>query len=225
VAREKAGIFRRGRAALTAATGPVLDVLRSEADRTGARLLEVPPSSEWDDVSPLPGAHQRANLALAVAAARSFAPLDNGTVRRGIAAIRWPGRLQTVPRPGLRPLLVDGAHNPAGAEALAAHLDAAGLAGRVDLVFGALGDKSVEGMFAPLAARSNRVVLVAPSSPRAIPPEALAARLGAPGLPRAASLEEALEALAGNVEDPPILVAGSLVLAGEALALVERRDA
>jgi dihydrofolate synthase/folylpolyglutamate synthase len=225
VAREKAGIFRRGRPALTAATGPVLDVLRSEAARVGARLLEVPPSAAWDDVSPLAGAHQRSNLALAVAAARAFAPLDDGTVRRGIAGIRWPGRLQTVPRPGLRPLLVDGAHNPAGAEALAAYLDEAGLAGRVDLVFGALGEKSVEGMFAPLAARSRRVVLVAPSSPRAIPPEALAARLGRPGLPRATSLAEALEALGADAGDAPILVAGSLVLAGEALALVERRDA
>lgn len=225
VAREKAGIFRRGRPALTAATGPVLDVLRSEAARVGAELLEVPPSAAWDDVSPLPGAHQRSNLALAVAAVGVFAPLDDATVRRGIGAIRWPGRLQTVPRPGRRPLLVDGAHNPAGAEALAAHLDASGLSGRVDLVFGALAEKSVEEMFGPLEARSRRVVLVAPSSPRAIPPEALAARLGRPGLSRAASLAEALEALGGGAADAPILVAGSLVLAGEALALVERRDA
>ncbi len=125
VAREKAGIFRRGQPALTAATGPGLAVLRSEAGRVGARLLEIPPSPAWDGVSPLAGAHQRANLALAVAAVRAFAPLDDAAIRRGIAAIRWPGRLQTVPRPGLRPLLVDGAHNPAGAAALAAHLDAA----------------------------------------------------------------------------------------------------
>ena len=79
-------------------------------------------------------------------------------------------------------------------------------------------------MFAPLAARARRVVLVAPSSPRAIPPDALAARLGRPGLPRAASLAEALAALEGEGGDAPILVAGSLVLAGEALALVEPRD-
>jgi dihydrofolate synthase/folylpolyglutamate synthase len=224
VAREKAGIFRRGQPALTAATGDGLGILRSEAGRVGARLLEIPPSSAWDDVSPLPGAHQRANLALAVAAARAFTSLDDATVRRGLAAIRWPGRLQTVPRPGLRPLLVDGAHNPAGAAALAAHLDAAGLSGRVDLVFGVLGDKAAEEMFAPLAARARRVVLVAPSSPRAIPPEALAVRLGRPELPRAASLGEGVLALEEPGNDAPILVAGSLVLAGEALALVEPRD-
>jgi dihydrofolate synthase/folylpolyglutamate synthase len=224
VAREKAGIFRRGQPALTAATGAALDVLRLEAGRTGTRLVEVPPSPAWDDVSPLAGAHQRSNLALAVAAARAFAPLDGETVRRGIAAIRWPGRLQAIPREGLRPLLVDGAHNPAGATALAAHLDAAGLSGRVDLVFGALGEKAVEEMFAPLEARARRVVLVAPASPRAIPPDALAGRLGRPALPRAGTLAEALAALEEGGGDAPILVAGSLVLAGEALALVERRE-
>lgn len=221
VAREKAGIFRRGQPALTAAEGAGLEVLRGEAARTGARLVEVPPSGAWDGVSPLAGAHQRANLALAVAAARAFAPLDEATVRRGLAAVRWPGRLQTVRRPGLRPLLVDGAHNPHGAAALAAYLDASGLSGRVDLVFGALGEKAVEEMFAPLAERALRVVLVAPASPRAIPADALAARLGRPGLPRAASLPEAIRALEGREDEAPILVAGSLVLAGEALALVE----
>lgn len=224
VAREKAGILRRGQPALTAATGEALHVLRVEAARSGARLVEVPPSAAWDDVSPLPGAHQRGNLALAVAAARAFAPLDEATVRRGISAIRWPGRLQTVPRPGRRPLLVDGAHNPAGAAALAAHLDAAGLSGHVDLVFGALGDKAVGEMFGPLGARARRVVLVGPASPRAIPPDALAARLGREDLPRATSLAEALRALEAVGGAAPILVAGSLVLAGEALALVERRE-
>ncbi len=224
VAREKAGIFRHDQPALTAAKGDGLDVLRSEAGRIGARLLEVPPSFAWEGVSPLPGAHQRANLALAVAAARAFAPLDDAMVRRGIAAIRWPGRLQTVPRPGLRPLLVDGAHNAAGAEALAAHLDATGLSGRVDLVFGVLGDKAAEEMFASLAARVRRIILVAPASPRAIPPDVLAARLGRSGVACAGSLAQAVAALEGPECDAPILVTGSLVLAGEALALVEPRD-
>lgn len=224
VAREKAGIFRRGQPALTAATGAALDVLRSEAARTGARLVEVPPSCAWNDVSPLRGAHQRANLALAVAAARGFAPLDDATVRRGIAAIRWPGRLQDVPRPGRRPLLVDGAHNPAGAAALAAHLDATGLSGRIDLVFGVLADKAAGEIFAPLAPRVRRVVLVAPDSPRALSPETLAARLARTDLPRAATLAEALASLEKAGGDAPILVAGSLVLAGEALALAERWD-
>ncbi|HRY45534.1 MAG TPA: Mur ligase family protein [Thermoanaerobaculia bacterium] len=225
VAREKAGIFRPGRLALTTERGGTLGVLRAEAARVGATLVEVEPSTEWESATPLVGAHQRENVALGVAAARALVPADDATVRRGVAAIRWPGRLQTVPRPGARPLLVDGAHNPAGAAAVAAYLDAAGLAGRVDLVFGALGDKAVEAMFAPLAERARRVVLVAPDSPRAIPADALAARLGREELRRGASLAAALALLEGAEDDAPILVAGSLVLAGEALALVSRRDA
>lgn len=225
VAREKAGVFRPGRLALTTERGGMLGVLHAEAARAGARLVEVGPSTEWGGVSPLVGAHQTTNVTLGVAAARALVPADDATVRRGLVATRWPGRLQTVPRPGARPLLVDGAHNPAGAAAVAAYLDEAGLAGRVGLVFGALGDKAVEGMFAPLAARVRQVVLVAPDSPRAIRPDALADRLGRDDLPRAASLAEALALLAGGEEDAPILVAGSLVLAGEALALVARRDA
>jgi len=225
VAREKAGVFRPGHLALTTERGGMLGVLHAEAARVGADLVEVTPSAAWDDVSPLAGAHQRANVALGVAAARALVPADDATVRRGVAATRWPGRLQTVPRPGARPLLVDGAHNPAGAAAVAAYLDEVGLAGRVGLVFGALGDKAVEGMFAPLAARARQVVLVAPDSPRAVRPDALAARLGRDDLPRAASLAEALALLAGGEEDAPILVAGSLVLAGEALALAGCRDA
>jgi len=225
VAREKAGIFRPGRLALTTERGGMLRVLRAEAARVGTDLVEVTPSSAWDGLSPLAGAHQRENVALGVAAARALLPMDDATVRRGVAGTRWPGRLQTVPRPGARPLLVDGAHNPAGAAAVAAYLDEAGLAGRVDLVFGALGDKAVEGMFAPLAARARRVVLVAPDSPRAIPADALAARLGREDLPLGASLAAALALLEGAEDEAPILVAGSLVLAGEALALVARRDA
>ena len=225
VAREKAGIFRPGRLALTTERGGTLGVLRAEAARVGATLVEVEPSTEWESATPLVGAHQCENVALGVAAARALLPADDATVRRGLAATRWPGRLQTVPRPGARPLLVDGAHNPAGAAAVAAYLDAAGLAGRVDLVFGALSDKAVEGMFAPLAERARRVVLVAPDSPRAIPADALAARLGREELPRGASLAAALALLEGAEDEAPILVAGSLVLAGEALALAARRDA
>jgi len=225
VAREKAGIFRPGRLALTTERGGMLGVLRTEAARVGSRLAEVETSTEWEGASPLVGAHQRENVALGVAAARALAPADDATVRRGLAATRWPGRLQTVPWPGARPLLVDGAHNPAGAAAVAAYLDASGLAGRVDLVFGALSDKAVEGMFPPLAARARRVVLVAPDSPRAILAGALATRLGREDLPRGASLAAALALLEGAEDEAPILVAGSLVLAGEALALAARREA
>ncbi len=105
VAREKAGIFRRGQPALTTASGRALDVLLSEAERIGARAVVVPPAPRGLlEVSPLPGEHQLSNIGLAAAAAGAFVPLDEGTIRRGVAAARWPGRLERLRRPGRRRL-------------------------------------------------------------------------------------------------------------------------
>jgi dihydrofolate synthase/folylpolyglutamate synthase len=224
VAREKAGIFRKGQPALLGALGTAdgpRAALHAEARRIGARLVEIPPAA--DAVFSLPGAHQRQNLALALAAARAVAPLDEAAVSRGLAAVRWPGRLQRIEREGARPLLLDGAHNPPGAAALAEHLDATGLAGRVDLLFGGMSDKDLPGVFAPLAARARRIVLVAPGSPRAEKPEALRARLGRPDLETADSVAEGLARLEEADGDGPVLVAGSLYLVGEVLRLRSRQ--
>jgi dihydrofolate synthase/folylpolyglutamate synthase len=223
VAREKAGIFRKGQPALVGLTGTAdgpRAVLHAEALQTGARLVEIP-SLEAGEVAfcPLQGAHQRQNLALALAAARGAAPLDEGTVARGLASVRWLGRLQALERPGARPLLLDGAHNPPGASALAAHLDVAGLSGHVDLLFGGMADKDLPAVFAPLAARARRIILVAPESPRAEQPEELRARLGRPELETAASVAAGLARLEEAGGDGPVLVAGSLYLVGEVLAL------
>ncbi len=222
VAREKAGIFRKGQPALVGPRGTEngpREILNAEARRIGARLVEIPPARRWEGLSPLAGAHQLGNVSLAVAAARAVAPLDDAVIERGLAATRWRGRLERIEAPGRRPLLVDGAHNPPGALALAAHLDAAGLAGRVDLLFGGMADKDLVAVFAPLAARSRRIVLVAPSSPRAEDPERLEKRLGRPGVETAPSVAEGLARLEAAGGEGPILVAGSLYLAGEVLAL------
>jgi dihydrofolate synthase/folylpolyglutamate synthase len=224
VAREKAGIFRKGQPALLGALGTAAGpraALHAEARRIGARLVEIPPAA--DAGFSLPGAHQRQNLALALAAARAVAPLDEAAVSRGLAAVRWPGRLQRLEREGARPLLLDGAHNPPGALALAEHLDVTGLAGRVDLLFGGMSDKDLPGVFAPLAARARRIVLVAPESPRAEKPEALRARLGRPDLETADSVAEGLARLEEADGDGPVLVAGSLYLVGEVLRLRSRQ--
>ena len=222
VAREKAGIFRKGQPALVGSTGTAegpREVLRAEALRIGARLVEIPPLETEASGQPLPGTHQLQNLALALAAARALAPLDAAAVARGLAAVRWPGRLQTLLRPGRRTLLLDGAHNPAGARALAQYLDETGLAGRVDLLFGGMADKDLAAVFAPLAARARRIVLVAPASPRAETPETLRVRVARPELETAPSVGEGLLRLEETEGDGPILVAGSLYLIGEVLRL------
>lgn len=225
VAHEKAGIFRTGQPALVGAEGTVPDakaLLHAEAARLGARLLEVPPSDRWSGVFPLPGAHQRQNVALAVAAARALAPLDDAAVAAGLARTRWRGRLERLERPGRRTLILDGAHNADGAEALGRWLDAEGLSGRVDLLFGVLSDKDAPGIAGPLFARARHIMLTAPPSPRAVPPEALKERLGVAGAETAPSPAVALGQLdAVGTGAPPVLVAGSLYLVGEVLRLLE----
>ncbi len=223
VARQKAGIFRPGQPALTAAAGEALRTLQEEARLVGARLLSVPESDRFDDAFPLAGRHQRSNVALAVAAARAMAPLSDEEIDRGLRATRWPGRLQWVRRSNGRPVLLDAAHNPDGARALAAYLDEQGLGGRVDLIFGALAEKDVTGMFRELAVRARRVILVAPASSRALSLADLCARLGRSREDTAASFSAALDRL--DREKPmdsndPIVVTGSIVLVGEALALL-----
>ncbi len=224
VAREKAGVFRQGRPALVGSAGSApeaMAVLRAESARTGALLREVPPSGKWDGVFPLPGAHQRANVALAVAAARALLPLDEKKVTDGLARTRWPGRLQRIERPGRRPLILDGAHNPDGAEAVARWLDAEGLSGRVDLLFGVMRDKDLVGIFTPLGARARLVVFAAPPSPRAAAPESLRTHLGREDAQAAPSVAEALARLDGAAPGaPPVLVAGSLYLVGEVLRIL-----
>jgi dihydrofolate synthase/folylpolyglutamate synthase len=228
VAREKAGIFRPSQPALVgagASAPEVMAALHTEAARIGARLVEVPPTERWDGVFPLAGAHQRANVALAVAAAHSLAPLDDATIARGLSRTRWPGRLQRLFRPGRREVILDGAHNPDGALAVAAWLDAAGLAGRIDLLFGAMGDKDLAGVFEPLATRARRVVLAAAPSPRAAAPDALKVRLGRDDAQTAPSVEKALASLdAEGPIAPPVLVSGSLYLVGEVLRLFEHES-
>jgi dihydrofolate synthase/folylpolyglutamate synthase len=149
IAREKAAIVMRGDLAITGATGPALGPLRRRARRVGVALLEVSPApvlafDRGGLVVELPGLgavrigllgrHQAANVAVADAVLDALgmagiAHVGPAARRAGYAAARWPGRLELLDLPGAGPrgadaeVLLDGAHNPAGARALAAALD------------------------------------------------------------------------------------------------------
>ncbi len=176
-------------------------------------------------VLPLLGAHQVANLALALAGAAALATHglapapEAGAIRRGIEGVAWPGRLQWCEARGRR-LLVDGAHNLEAVTALAAALDATGLSGHAHLLFSCLDDKPLGAMAALLRPRVTGVTVVPVASPRARPLADLAAAF--PGCGRAASVDAAL---LGLPADRATLVTGSLRLAGEVLAAIGDRDA
>jgi len=164
----------------------------------------------------MPGSFQPSNALLAVTAARELHAGDTA-IRYGLARAWWPGRFQVLRRArGF--LVLDGAHNPAGARALAVSLRDVFGETRVTFVLGVLADKDAAGIVAALAPLADRFVLVAPPSSRAVAPETLRAVVPASaGVEIAKSPAEALE-LAGRATTTPIIcVAGSLFLIGEVL--------
>jgi dihydrofolate synthase/folylpolyglutamate synthase len=244
IAREKAGVFRRGRPALIGwvepeaasalagaarETGAILHDAARElvvSDRTtsidGTRFALATPVERYALATPLPGAHQARNVALAVRAAEllgdALPGLSREVVATGVAATRWPGRLEKTVVRG-RTVLLDGCHNAEGAAALALFLRDAGLAGRVRLVFGAMADKDVEQIAAILFPAAASVRLVTAPSARAATAAELARRTAAarPDAVASRDVESALrELLAEPHAADPIIVAGSLYLVGQA---------
>jgi dihydrofolate synthase/folylpolyglutamate synthase len=225
VAREKAGIFKPGVPAVAHGDQPpgVVEVLRAEAARVGAPFSVAP--ADWEGVVGLRGPHQHANAGLAAAALRALASrgvaVGDGAIARGIAGAVWPGRLEEVGG-----VLLDGAHNPQGAAALAAALAALHPGRPVELVFGVLADKDLAGMLLALRPAVRRLHVTAPASPRARPAaevEALARSLGVEAHAHG-GLREALEcARRAAVDGALVAVGGSLYVVGEARGLLSER--
>jgi dihydrofolate synthase/folylpolyglutamate synthase len=247
IAREKAGILRGG-VALSAAQAPeamaVLEarcravrvpllvegrdlVVQAHAsDLAGHRLAFRGPGWAYDDVHlALPGLFQPGNAVLAVGAARAFAaatglPVPEAAVRAGCATVRWPGRFQVVPGDAGRPTLVlDGAHNPGGASALAASLRHHFPGRRLALVLGVSADKDRAGILKALAPLAVRIYFTPADHPRATPPAELLAEL--PPVDAEVLLTGSSGEAFGRALDAPgidvVCVAGSLFLVADAL--------
>lgn len=186
---------------------------------------------------PLHGAHQGRNAATALAAVEAFfgagpgRMLDADAVREGFAAVSSPGRLERVR--SAPAVFVDAAHNPHGAAALHAGIDAAFDFRRVVAVVAVLGDKDAAGILRELAGFAEEIVVTENSSPRALPVGELAetarAIVGEERVHAIADLPSAVElaiALAeetdsgdGIVSGAGVVITGSVVTAGEARTL------
>ncbi|MBB5378899.1 dihydrofolate synthase/folylpolyglutamate synthase [Deinococcus metalli] len=234
IASEKAGILRAGRPAVTGVDMGLLPVLLErgadvwalgwhigvQVQALGWEGSDVTVSVPRQTVAlrtPLLGEHGARNAALAAAAAIRLG-VSPDAIARGAAATVWPGRLEALPWRGGR-VLLDGAHNPAGAHALAGALRALGVE-RLPIVFGAAGDKDVVGVAAALAPLASQVILTrAALSPRAAEPASLAPLFPDCPITVTDSPEQALDALAG-LDAPLALVCGSLYLLGEVRPLL-----
>ena len=166
---------------------------------------------------PLAGEHQVEN-AITAAVALSQLRVPDRIIEEGIAHAQWPGRLERLSE---QPeILIDGAHNPAGARALAAYLDRFYSQRRVRMIYGAMRDKAVEEVCGILFPRAQEVILTAPQQPRALHPEAILEVAGHPCARTAPGLKEALDLVADTGPADTILITGSLYLVGEARALL-----
>ncbi len=252
IAGEKAGIMKPGVPCVVGPQEPeAFTLLEAHAKQIGAPLFAhgrdwtfqaTPQGFRYEDAKgardlPKPGllgAHQIANAALAVACAaqlEEFA-LDDAAVATGIAKASWPARLQRLTKGPLVETLpegwelwLDGGHNPAAGQALAATLkdwvqDEGGRP--LDLIYGMLDTKVAAGYLEALAplTQALRAVRI-PGEAASLSAEAAAGHARAAGIDAApaASVMEGLKALVAKAEKPGrILICGSLYLAGHVLA-------
>jgi dihydrofolate synthase / folylpolyglutamate synthase len=233
IAAEKAGILKPGVPAVFARQRPeVTAVLRERAavlnvptssaanfaicdaklDERGSRfVLRGPPDLEIR--CPLAGEHQMEN---AVTAAVSLMRVDvsDPAIQEGIAATAWPGRLERVSE---RPeIILDGAHNPAGARALAAYIDRFYARRGVRLIYGSMRDKAIEEIGDILFPRARQVIVTAPRQSRAASPELVRSLVDHPTLSIAATIDEALAMVGDAMPEEAVFVTGSLFLVAEA---------
>ncbi len=234
IAAEKAGILKSGVPAVVTGQRPeAAAVIERRAAELAAPLIRT---TEWDmgalqlDVCgsrfqargyqitcPLPGAHQADNARTALVALDTLG-LSRDSIQAGIAATRWPGRLELVAR---HPdIILDGAHNPAGARTLLEYIRAFHSDRRIWMIFGAMRDKAVAEIAGILFPAADRLILTAPAQKRSLEPEAIR-ELAGPGALIRHTVKEAIDTVRGEANpDDVVFLTGSLYLVGEARALL-----
>jgi len=230
IAREKAGIIKAGVPVLTATEAPdALAVITEAARQAQAPLTVVTPSETQrpplaDIRLPLLGDHQRMNAALAVATVRGvmeLIPVSDEALRAGLLKVTWAGRLQLVKRPSGQTVLLDGAHNPAGAETLRAAVERYFPGTQPALIIGLLQDKDREAMCRILAPLAAEIYAAPIDSERTATADSVAVLCrhhhAAAEVSVCVSLAEALRRAA---RCPFLIVAGSLHFLGEAMELL-----
>lgn len=225
IAAEKAGILKPNVPVIVADIHPdARDVVGRKALTLGIPYIEAHPlPDEWE--MGLPGPHQKENAALAVEAACRVEGerLTRDGIHESLAKTIWPGRFQIVNDR----IILDGAHNPDAAEAVAKTWENEFPGEKATLIFGATEDKDVAAVLGFLLPIVDSVILVPIKSERRLSPEAMKAALSEAGgknieTVEVATVAEALEL--AREKKSRTLIAGSLFLVGEALSLISNGD-
>lgn len=229
IAHEKAGIIKQGVPVVTGTENPeALSVIVERASSLNSPLTIVNRSAAQapplDTLRlPLVGEHQKLNAALAIAVLKQIREftINEGQIRTGLQTVSWPGRMQSLTHNGRR-ILLDGAHNPAGAASLAAALKTFYPARRLTLILGILSDKDLFSVCESLAPLASRILLVPVHSDRTADPRLLEDVCKRANLSAfTASCSSAGEALSLAAADELVVVTGSLYLVGEVMELLQ----
>ncbi|MDX1984920.1 MAG: folylpolyglutamate synthase/dihydrofolate synthase family protein [Bryobacteraceae bacterium] len=234
IAFEKAGILKPAVPVVMGSQRPEAErVIVKRAAELGCRVIRAADHQpqvragaygselEWPGLRlwcPFAGLHQVDNATAAMLALRELG-LSDEAIGEGMAKARWPGRLERVcAQPEI---ILDGAHNPAGARALAAHMARFYAGRKIWLIYGAMRDKSVGEIAETLFPLAQELILTAPQAPRALDPRSLLGVCGHRKARATSRLGEALgivkqEAQPGDA----VFITGSLFLVGEARALL-----
>lgn len=237
IASEKAGILKPGAPAVFAAQRPEAEAtLSARAAELGIPVIRT---RDWKVVDlelhargcrflakgtkdvrvdcPLAGEHQVENALTAIAAlAQMHVPA--AAMEEGIRQVRWPGRLERVSE--MPEIILDGAHNPAGARALVRYIQRFYSGRRVRLIYGAMRDKAIAEMTGILFPAADEVIATAPAQSRAVLPETIARLAGHPALRVAPRLADALALVRDASPEDVIFITGSLFLVAEAKSLL-----
>lgn len=219
IAREKCGIIKRGVPTVTAYQPPeVMEVIRRICDDVGSPLMLATPEEIRTPLG-LMGEHQKQNAACAIEATNVLAGAGFSIkdVEGALAGTSWPGRLEVVsekPR-----VILDSAHNVAGAETLASYVRSSIPRERAILLLGILADKDIEGMVRQLAPQFKEVIFTRAPSARAASPKdlAAAARSSKVEISIEEGIPEALRHTMGRMQSgDTLVVSGSMTVVGEA---------
>jgi len=217
IASEKAGIIKPRIPVVAAAQRPEAEkVIRAQAAECEARVQFVTRSYDGSPIA-LRGHYQKQNAAVAIAALRAAKiDVDNSTIARGLAAVDWPARFQKWDER----TIIDGAHNPAAARALAETWREVFGDQRATVVLAVLSDKDLRGICEALTEIGDSMILPRIRSARAAAPEDLAKVVSTitPPLPYSIASTVADALALAHAKPNPILITGSLHFAGEVLA-------
>ena len=252
IAAEKAGIIKAGANVVSSVERPeARAVIAQRCKDVGARLVEIDAAWRIDSIEdsdgfyratatetqsrerltiapPLAGRFQMRNALAAATAARLLTghgfPMERQAIERGIATVRWPGRLERLSQ---RPdVYLDGTHNPSGAKELVQFWGENFAGRRIILVYGAMRDKAVDEIAGLLFPAADFVVLTEPAQPRAISAPLLG-EMTSHLAKKSTVIADPSKALESAIEmastDDAVFATGSLYLVGDLRAYWSRR--